>query len=142
MKSFLSQRLAGTALHALNKPRPKAKVPTVRVLVDETKEQVVIPKAAYDMLLEILAQLANGNPVAIVPLQAELTTIQAAEMLNVSRPFLVQLLEKNEIPFRLVGTHRRIRCEDLMLFKRKDDAKRKAVADELAAESRKMGFGH
>jgi len=115
-------------------------IPTVRVLVDETKEQVVIPKAAYDMLLEILAQLANGNPVAIVPLQAELTTIQAAEMLNVSRPFLVQLLEKNEISFRLVGTHRRIRYEGLMLFKRKDDAKRKAVADDLAAEARKMGF--
>lgn len=86
------------------------------------------------------AQLANGTPVAIVPMQAEMTTNQAADILNVSRPFVIQLLESEQIPFRLVGTHRRIRYEDLMRFKRKDDAKRRTVADELAAESRKLGF--
>ncbi|MCC6806888.1 MAG: helix-turn-helix domain-containing protein [Deltaproteobacteria bacterium] len=134
-------REAGVALKALYKPRPKTKrAPTIRVVVDEAKTQVTIPRAAYDLLLGVLAQLANGNPVSIVPHQAELTTNQAAEMLNVSRPFLIQLLEKGELPFRMVGTHRRIRYEDLLKYKRNDDAKRKAVADELAAEARKMGF--
>ena len=131
---------AGIALTALNRPTKTKKPSVVRVVIEETKQQVVIPKAAYDLLLGVLAQLANGNPVAIVPHQAELTTNQAAEILNVSRPFLVQLLEKNEIPFRMVGTHRRVRYEDLMNYKKRDDAKRKALADELAAESRKMGF--
>lgn len=131
---------AGIALDALSKPRRRTKSPQVRVLVDETKEQVTIPRAAYDLLLGILAQLANGTPVAIVPMQAEMTTNQAADILNVSRPFVIQLLESEQIPFRLVGTHRRIRYEDLMRFKRKDDAKRRTVADELAAESRKLGF--
>jgi excisionase family DNA binding protein len=103
---------------------------------------ITLPQEALRGFLEILAQLANGNAVTVVPVHAEFTTQQAAEFLNVSRPFLIALLEEKKIPFRNVGTHRRIRFTDLQAYKAADDRERERVLAELAADAQKHDHGY
>jgi excisionase family DNA binding protein len=106
----------------------------VRLVVDdEHGDSLTVPRSAVELLARVLAHMAAGQGVSIVPAQAELTTQQAADMLNVSRPFLIGLLERGEIDYRKVGTHRRIVAASLLEYIREDDRKRRAVADELTA---------
>ena len=124
---------------------PRRKSPrTIRVQPEGAKEQVTvtIPTDAFELFLDILAQMANGNAVSIVPVHAELTTQQAADLLNVSRPFLVGLLNEGKIPYRTVGTHRRVLASDLFAYKERDASRRQEIADELAAEAQKHGLGY
>jgi len=97
-----------------------------------TEDALVIPRATAVMFAQILDLLAQGCGVQIIPREVELSTQHAADMLNVSRPYLIGLLEAGEIPFRKVGRHRRIRFDDLMNYKRQDDLKRRVAADKLA----------
>lgn len=131
---------AKLALRTLSSAGRKSAGRTVRVRAGD--EDAIVPKEAFELLLEILGQMANGNAVTIVPRQAEFTTQQAADFLNVSRPYLVQLLESNAIPYRRVGTHRRIRFEDLLAYKRRDDTDRLAVLDQLAADAQSNRLGY
>jgi excisionase family DNA binding protein len=94
-------------------------------------EALVVPRNAAVMLAQILAMLANGQGVQIMPDTAELTTQQAADFLNLSRPYLIKLLEADKIPYHMVGTHRRISFQDLREYKRRDDLARRRTADEL-----------
>ena len=107
-------------------------------------EPLELPSGAVALLMEILKAMAAGQGVAIVPENAELTTVQAADVLNVSRPFLIKLLEGEKIPYRKVGRHRRIRIEDVIAYKTKIDRKREAILDQLVAEAQKqdMGYGN
>jgi excisionase family DNA binding protein len=103
-------------------------------------DALVVPREATVLLAQILALLASGEGVQVIPDAAELTTQQAADFLNVSRPFLIGLLEAGEISFRKVGTHRRIRFEDIREYKRRDDLQRRKVADDLTALSEELGL--
>src|ERR1019366_151189 len=103
-------------------------------------DALVIPRPTAIMFAQILDLLGQGRGVQIIPKEAELTTQQAAVMLNVSRPYLIGLLESGKIPFRKVGRHRRITFEALMEYKRQDDLERRAAADDLAGLSEELGL--
>jgi excisionase family DNA binding protein len=103
-------------------------------------DALVVPREAAVLLAQILGYLASGEGVTVMPDAAELTTQQAAEFLNVSRPYLIKLLETGEIPFRLVGTHRRVRFRDLREYKNRDDLERRRAADELTQLSQELGL--
>ncbi len=103
---------------------------------------VKIPTKALHLLLDILTEIGQGNAVSIIPIHAELTTQEAADVLNVSRPFLIQLLEKGEIPFHKTGSHRRVKYQDVMNYKSITDNKRKEALDQLAAQAQELGMGY
>ncbi len=109
---------------------------------DAPEEIISIPESAFRLLSEILTQMAKGNAVTLIPVHAELTTQQAADLLNVSRPFLVEQLEKNAIPYRKVGTHRRILFKDLMNYKEAMDRNRLKALGELAAQAQELDLGY
>jgi excisionase family DNA binding protein len=96
-----------------------------------------LPPSLYEFLVKLTADLCEGRSVAIVQNDAQATTIEAARMLGVSRQFLVNLLERDEIPYHMVGTHRRIYVRDLLAYKAKRDSHRRRVLDDLTrAEAR------
>jgi excisionase family DNA binding protein len=105
-------------------------------------QKLSLPASAIRLLLDLLTEMAAGNAVTLIPVHAQLTTQQAADVLNVSRPFLVSLLEEGKIPHVKVGTHRRILFEDLMRYKNSVDRERRKALDELVTQSEALGMGY
>ena len=115
----------------------------IQVLDDgEEAETVAVPASALRLFLHLLAEMSQGNAVTLIPTHAELTTQQAAELLNVSRPYLAQLLQEGKIPCRTVGKSPRVRLDDLLAFKKKDDDARVRVLDQLTADAQELGMGY
>ena len=109
---------------------------------DGQESELQIPLSALIMLKRILAEMAEGNIVTLLPIHAQLTTQEAADLLGVSRPFLTKLTDSGVLPCRKVGTHRRVVLEDLMTYKRKIDEDRSHVLDELASQAQELNMGY
>ena len=117
-----------------------------RARVQMDGQDIVLPRQAIELLRNILTEMAQGNAVSIMPLHAELTTQEAANILNVSRPHLVKLLEEGQIEYMKVGTHRRIRFQDLMAYKQRRDQESTSAMQELVDQAQgldiRVGRGH
>lgn len=120
----------------------KKRALTLKVREAGHDKPLELPAGAVALLMDILEAMAAGRGVTLIPENAELTTVQAADVLNVSRPFLIKLLENNVLPHRKVGKHRRVRMEDVMAYKARIDRERENVLDQLASEAQQLGMGY
>ena len=109
-------------------------------LVGPDGATIPLPESINRLVREIVHELAGGNAVTIVPVHTDLTTQQAADLLNVSRPFLVQLLESGTIPFHRLGSHRRVRLTDIMTYRRARSQVRRAALSEMARDAQDLGL--
>lgn len=101
--------------------------------------EIAIPRTVYQVLRRVVHEMIRGNAVAVVPVHMELTTQQAADLINVSRPYLIRLLDEKRIPFRRQGTHRRIRFDDLMAYRRERSRRRGEALAEMTREAQDEG---
>lgn len=131
---------AELAMRASQVLAPKAEA-ELKIKLDDGTE-LTLPKAATRLLHHVLTQMSLGNAVTLIPIHAELTTQEAADYLNVSRPFLIKLLEMNRIPFHMVGTHRRVKFIELEAFRRTAEQERLAAMEELTDQARELGMGY
>ncbi len=129
-----------TSLAALLSKRGQTQVMTF----GEGKEQVRVelPAGALRLLKEILSEMAEGNSLTLIPIHAELKTQEAADYLNVSRPFLVKLLDAGEIEHHKVGSHRRLSFKDVLEYQRRMRRQRLEALDELTAEAQELNMGY
>jgi excisionase family DNA binding protein len=103
---------------------------------------IVLPQAAFSLLSDILSNMANGKPVSVIAVETEITTQQAAEILHVSRPFMVKLLETGVIPFFKVGSHRRVLLKDIQAYQNKQQQIRKQQLAFLSKQAQKLNMGY
>jgi excisionase family DNA binding protein len=109
-------------------------------LLAPTGEVHPLPHSVYEVLRDAVHELAQGGSVTIMPMHSYVTTQRAADILGVSRPHLVKLLEREDIPYHKVGKHRRIRLLDLLVYKDQRDSKRKQILDQIKADSEELGL--
>lgn len=121
----------------------KFETQSIQIFDDKNQaHQVELPTSALRLLVDILAELADGNAVQVVPIHAELTTQEAADLLNVSRPHLVKLLEDGLLPYHRAGKHRRVRFADLMQFKAERGRASEQAMEALAKQAQELGMGY
>ena len=135
--------LAQQASHLLEIYAAREGALRIQVLGDnQVGETLTLPAAALSLLREALAELARGHAVALVSVHNDLTTQEAADLLNVSRPHLVGLLETGVIPHHKTGTHRRVRTGDVLAYRARLDAGRREALAELAEQAQDLDLGY
>jgi excisionase family DNA binding protein len=108
----------------------------------EDGKTLPLPPALFQAPTQLLTEISQGHAVTLIPIHAELTTQEAADYLNVSRPYLIKLLETGKIAHHKVGTHRRVRFTDVQTFQRTQTEQRARMLDELAAQAQELGLGY
>jgi len=135
-------RVAAESSRVLAQSTSSASDKELRVQLDDG-QQIVLPKAAARLLSHLLTEMGRGNAVTLIPIHAELTTQEAANVLNVSRPYLIRLLEEDKkIKFHRIGSHRRVKFSDLKRYKDQIEDERKAAMEELAAQAQELKMGY
>ena len=120
----------------------KDKDEVIKLKIQGSDEVVIIPLKALQLLNSIISNMAQGRSIALMPTDAEVSTQQAAEILNVSRPHVIKLLEKGEIPHKKVGSHRRILLQDILKFESNFKSDRRKKLDALAKEAQQLNLGY
>lgn len=143
MPTHKEATLAEHSSRVLSSYLQSTQTPSIQLIKKgKTPEKVILPASAMRLLVDILAQMAEGNAVSLIPIHAELSTQEAAELLNVSRPYIVALLEKKQIPYRKIGTKRRVLAKDVLAYKTRIDKARHKVLKELSSQAQKLNMGY
>lgn len=141
-KAATAAKAAKTAayrVHMILREHPETE-PTVPLHAPDGDEDLTVPREAAEMLMRILGSMAAGQPVMVIPDHAELTTQQAADLMNVSRPHVIKLLDEGKIQYRLVGTHRRVEAASVREYLAHARVRQRAAADQLSALTEEMGI--
>lgn len=138
------QKLAKKNLDTLEKIAQKHKGSShaVEIEICGEKTHIKVPPSALSLLNTIFEHMAEGKAISIIPSETEISTQQAAEMLNVSRPHIVKLLEEGKIPYKKVGSHRRIKLKDLEKYKNKMEQRRRKQLGKLAEQAQELDMGY
>jgi excisionase family DNA binding protein len=140
MPSEEDVQLAGLSVRELSSTYAKSGKLKLRIIEDDKDGAILnLPTTAVELMIQLLTALSNGKAVTVIPYNAELTTQQAAEILNCSRDFVVRLCDNGELPYRKLGTHRKIRFDDLMQYERIKSSERLKILDKLASLHQEMG---
>lgn len=133
-------RTAARRFSKLNLGLPISFIPEAKQAGAAQVEPITIPANIFRTIIKMLVEMGNGNAVAVVSVSAELTTQQAADLLNVSRPHLIKLLEQKRLPYRMVGTHRKLPAHDVLNYRDKIIAARRAALAEMIELDRELGL--
>jgi excisionase family DNA binding protein len=138
------QRIAKTSVDRLRKASQKLgqSGKSVGITLEHSHETVQLPRKAISLLSTILSNMAAGKSMALILSDTSIGTQEAADFLEVSRPHVVRLLEKGEIPFSKVGTHRRIKVSDLVAYQKKMNSTRRKQLNFLARQAQELNLGY
>jgi excisionase family DNA binding protein len=139
------QKIARVSFQALTEHARELKTKrggSVRIRIQENGSDIILPKRAFSLLSDILSHMAEGRSVALIPSESQITTQQAADILQVSRPYIIKLLENRAIPFTKVGSHRRILLKDLIDYEKKQKSVRNKNLAFLAKQAQELKLGY
>ena len=114
----------------------------IKIKIEETEEYITIPQKALSLLSSIISMMSDGKSVTLMPIDSEMSTQQAAQILNISRPHLIKMLESGKIPFRKVGSHRRILLQDIVTYSDKQEEEREKQLLFLAKQEQELNLGY